>query len=201
MKILILLALSISNVYPKKLGHEEIMLIENPASAATIAVGYVKENFWGKQTFHSIKGWTNFPREIELQQEFTGLGLEKPAKENEWYIFYSNKSTTEKGEIADQRLEGLLLLDSEEGKALIKKLSEKKDFSGDVNPSWQFCESADECISHYGVCIGVISLNKSYVKYFEEISKVKKGDSQCKEEKNRVFIPKSTDCINRFCTI
>lgn len=103
MKILILLALSISNVYPKKLGHEEIMLIENPASAATIAVGYVKENFWGKQTFHSIKGWTNFPREIELQQEFTGLGLEKPAIENEctYFIQINRQQRRVKSQIKD----------------------------------------------------------------------------------------------------
>lgn len=171
-------------------------LHNRPELAKTISAGYVEENFWGKQTFHSVRGWTHFPAKIDLERVLTPLGSKKRGKEGEWYIFYSNKPTNSRGEIGKDKFIGLLPLNSDEAYLLIQKLSTKDDFVGALNSSWQYCLKNEDCVKYSNPCKEVVPLNKKFINLYEEYLK---GNS-CKPSKSNVAEEKKLACLNYFCS-
>ena len=78
----------------------------------------------------------------------------------------------------------------EKAKALIMKLK-NVDTRKNINPSWQFCESDNQCVKAGSKCS--ISLNKDYVSQFNTLLKTV-NDTHCNA--NKIVTSK---CVEWFC--
>jgi hypothetical protein len=83
-------------------------------------------------------------------------------------------------------------------KSTIEKFSSRKYFVGEINPSWQFCESDSDCVQSKNLCRKTIGINKKYEKDYLNFLKNKKAITNCSEvEKAK---PSVTRCVENFCS-
>lgn len=85
-------------------------------------------------------------------------------------------------------------------KPLLNKLSKIKNFWGDINPSWQFCETDTECRVVSNKCGKKIGVNEKYeTDYLNFLKSNEAMKIDCKKEdgKKEALIKKK--CVDYFC--
>lgn len=88
-----------------------------------------------------------------------------------------------------------------DGLTFIEKLSSKKDFIGDANPSWQFCRSDNECTQSKNQCGKPIGVNKKYESVYIDFLKAKKIKTECsKESSDQTGKSAVSKCVENFCS-
>ena len=195
--------LLLSNADAYKILQEYLDLDNDPSTAKTLATGKITENIWGTQFFVGERGWTFFPTRFEVKKIYIPNedSSTKRGIVGESYLFYSIEKTNINGELNSSSYIGLITLKSLKAKEVITKLASKKDFVGEINPSWQFCESDKECIQSKKQCGKPIGVNKNYQKDYLDFLKTKKIKIECSKNNSvQTGKPSISKCVENFCS-
>ncbi len=82
-----------------------------------------------------------------------------------------------------------------ESESQIDKLSSKKNFVGELNPSWKYCKEDSECKTVKDKCAHEISINKKHETTYLNFINSTKRIFNCSKLKS----PPKNKCINNFC--
>jgi hypothetical protein len=86
-------------------------------------------------------------------------------------------------------------------KDIIEKLATRKDFYGEINPSWQFCESDNVCVQSKNQCGKPIGVNKKYQNQNLDFLKLKLIKTDCtKLAEDKKIKPNQSKCMENFCS-
>jgi hypothetical protein len=191
-----------TKAYSYKVPMRFIELDKDPTTADTLVVGTLKENKEGEQYLITEKGWTVYPAKINIPlKRFSRAVIRKQGTAGEKQLYYSVGTINTKGELDSTGYEGVIPLNTVKAKEIINKLANKKDFVGEINPSWQFCESDIECVQSKNLCGKSIGVNKKYQKNYLDFLKLKKIKTECSKDLSvqieKIGEPK---CVENFCS-
>lgn len=202
--ILSFLLISNVNATAKSLSFER--LYRDPVTFANVVVvGKLIEDSSGRQFIIPERGWTAYPERINIPPKFDidRQNENKKGIVGKKYLLYMTKEARyEEVQSKDQyKFIGHLVIELlQDAKATIEKFSEKKDFVGEINPSWQFCESDKECVQAKNQCGKLIAVNKKYQKDYLNFLKTNKIKVDCsKEIQTQASCNKESKCIDFFC--
>lgn len=166
------------------------------SNAKTIAYGKLCEDKDGDRYLALENGWTLYPQKVYLPLDADEMYtvVTKPGVLGVKYLFFSAAETNINRKM---KHEAIYYKPLREGKNLITRLAFNKDFDGEINPSWQFCESDNECSHTKNICGNPIAVNKKYKKNYLDFLKTKKGKVDCsKTIKVKSIVSR---CVENFC--
>jgi hypothetical protein len=168
----------------------------------TIIIGKVIEEKDGKRYFVTRKKWTLGPDKIRLHDQVTDrLAFVKRGKLGETNIYASVNETNSNG-ILKNGMSEVVPATYEKAQMAIEKLALRNDFIGEINPSWEFCESDGECIKINNRCGNPIAVNKKYQKNYLDFLKSKKIKFECSQmQKTRTESKDVPKCIENYCSV
>lgn len=172
----------------------------NLSLAKTSASGRIVEDESGKRFFIFQKRWTLAPVKIYLPDEYYPYAALKSLKVGnlkDTYLFLALNKTDANGILKPGNTK-LLPISSPLAKNVIKKLVMKKDFIGEINPSWQFCETDLECVQAKNQCGNLIGVNTEYEKDYLNFIKFKKLKVDC--SKSEISKASASKCLENFCS-
>lgn len=178
------------------------LLKNDPVGLAdTVVVGTLTEDSAGKQYLLIERGWTLYPEKIYVPStvNFDKLreGYKKMGVTGQKYFLYMSKEAEDKEKYIGPMVLNLL----KDSKLTIEKFAKKRDFTGIINPSWQFCESDIECVKSKNQCGKQIGINKKYEKDYLSFLKQKKYKTDCsKSVTAELATSNDTKCVENFCS-
>jgi hypothetical protein len=163
-------------------------LDKDPKKANVVVSGIAKDE--GRKQFLIVeRKWTNSGDKIEILN--TGPDLyEHIAKNGKRYFIYMIERNDH--HIIEQNVRDL-----ESTGNLIKIFSGKKDFPGEINPSWQYCESDKECTQTKNKCEKSIAVNRRYKNVFLDFLKTSERKWNCSKKEEAKVIGK---CVENYCS-
>ncbi|MGZ3789442.1 MAG: hypothetical protein ACXVLQ_13015 [Bacteriovorax sp.] len=167
----------------------------------TIAIGKIIEEKDGSRYFIMQKQWTLSPSKLFLPKVSWFRGkLINQGEPGVTHFLSALGETNSKGELG-RGIYKVISVNDDFVKIAIKKLANKKDFVGEINPSWQYCESDIECIQSKNWCGRLIGVNKKYQKDYMDFLKSKLKKADCSKDVP-IQAGKAADskCVENFCS-
>jgi hypothetical protein len=176
------------------------VLDDDITKGKTIAIGKVVEEKDGSRYFLMRKQWTLSPVKLFLPVVHARGRAIKRGELGATHLLSAVDETNAKGELGSGMYE-VISIKQEFVKKAIYKLAYKKDFVGEINPSWQFCESDNECILSKNQCGKLIGVNKKYQQDYLDFLKTKIVKNDCsKEVPTQSGKSNEIKCIENFCS-
>lgn len=165
-------------------------LLQHPENAPVAIVGKIVESK-GYYSLVLVKNWSEGIEKIKLSagKSCDPSGLKIGAN----YILLA-KGTSREMPYANSCTS--ILIELSESREVIKKLT-KKNFVGEINPSWQFCEANTECIRSKNECGNLIGVNQKYLKNYLSFLRIKKKKTECSNSVSEVS--NISRCVESFC--
>lgn len=177
--------------FSEKVDNEQDFLDLRPVEAKYIYTGFSSgEGGVSGDTFLEIeKAWTPI-----LNVKIRINGGMCPAGNyglNKKYLFLSNDLTNPMF---------MKLIELSSARKFMEKLSLKKDFVGDINFAWQFCEKNLDCKTTINKCGIPVGINKIHEQNYLEFLKSKNSDRiDCKKESGKKATSIKNKCAYYFC--
>lgn len=171
-----------------------------PEVSKTLASGVLVRDWSGNQIFITERRWTKSPSQINMDKVYgENYGPADRGVSGRKYLLYSPDETKPDGKLVSSSVE-IVELNSTEAKDIIIKLASKSDFVGEINPSWQFCESDNECMQTKNQCGELIGISKNYEKDYLGFLKSKVRLIDCSKIKSNKNDMNGMKCIDHFCS-
>lgn len=176
-------------------------LDSNPTTSGTLSIGKILEDKDGQKYFTGLRGWTNYPVNHYVRPI---MPRSQGDAKNYRYIgeicfLYAQEKTDNHGILNSDSYYKVMSVNSEKAKKLITKLADRQEFVGEINPSWQFCESDNECMRSKNMCGSLIGVNKKYEKHYLDFLKTNKLKLDCSKESTKTKTAESK-CVENFCS-
>lgn len=168
-------------------------LSQDPTKAKSVYVGVINEKN-GNIVLNVERSWTAPP----LIAVYVGATQDPCPHENYLpnvkYLFYALNDY----QAFVKKSSWIFVMEPLKGsRGTIEKFS-SKDFVGEINPSWQFCEDDLECVQLKNQCGNLIGVNKKHKKDYLFFLKTKKAKLDClKAGDTKIGISK---CVENFCS-
>lgn len=169
-----------------------------PETAKTMATGILTRNLSGNHVFVTERKWTYSPPRIKMELVYDELEPPvNPGNAGERYLLYSQEEVKTGGNLHGSKVQ-IIPLNSAEAKEAILKYADRKEFIGDINPSWQFCETDNDCVQSRNQCGSLIGINKNYQKNYSAFLKTRNFDcsKETSDQIGKTYVPK---CRESFC--
>jgi hypothetical protein len=184
--------------FASSLSPDYIRLRNDPTLGNLIVIGKIIE-VNGAQLLIPERAWTDYPENILLHELIdiydARKGWNKQGVAGEKYLYFMLNRSSIKNVLRGQHF----LVWIKNARPDIEKLAKKKDFVGEINPSWQFCESDNECVQSKNQCGKPIGVNKKYQKKYLDFLKTKKIKTECSKEAQASKSGESK-CGENFCS-
>lgn len=166
----------------------------DPSSAPVALVGKLNGTQY-RIFLKVVKNWTQNQNEVNV-----GAGTDcdySNLKFGKMYLLLAEKSFNMEGANKVSPCDSLLFELSDETDSIIKNLSPKKYFYGEINPSWQFCKRDNECLQVKNKCGNYIGVNKKYKDTYLDFLKTTTKKFDCSKRTPTASVSK---CIDNFCS-
>lgn len=168
-----------------------------PITAPVVILGKLVKST-EKHYLKLIKTWTAALDETRLETgtdcSFTGLTMGTN------YLLLSDKSTNSLYADLVGECSSVLVELTPQNVSLINQLADKKDFTGEINPSWQFCMLDNECAQSKNQCGNLVGVNKKYQKDYINFLKTKKTKVDCSKVSTQKEKYQPSKCKENFCS-
>jgi hypothetical protein len=182
----------IPSAYACKVDLRGVQLVEKePYLAKTAVTGTVLIGKDGEATLKVNKYWGKHLSSYKLNYLLSECSVHVvPSFE---YLFLSLSEIKENAMIGKS---GGTFIKLSESKEYMEKLSSLTNFSGEINPAWQFCEKDDECVTSKNKCNIKIGVNRKYESTYLDFLKESNRKWDCSKKNEKQIAGK---CINSFC--
>jgi hypothetical protein len=176
-------------------GFEDCIFPKQPLNANILASGKLVRSLWsGKLYFKTQRDWNLNSSQLVVAPVCDSSIKWEAGKS---FLYFTSHLGDSRQLTFDSNI---IPINSSESKEVILKFASSNNFIGEINPSWQYCESDNECVQVENQCGKSIGVNKNFKVNYLEFLKSKKFKRECSNaSSSQNEKSENPKCIDNFC--